>query len=154
MFSPAAARREVPLSLATSLSPAVPGLISAWHLERRAAPRRLHPAAFCCYLSHLRHNFFFFFSSSHKKASVPHGEEESLLGCHAGPGDAAGAACRVLPVLISVPQCHTVGMAFCVWDISEPSWQEVTNPCSPPVLNTLPFNLLNCAALQENSFPV
>lgn len=71
MFSPAATRREVPLSLATSLSPAVPGLISAWHLERRAAPRRLHPAAFCCYFSHLRHNFFFFFPPPIKRPLCP-----------------------------------------------------------------------------------
>lgn len=78
MFSPAAARREVPLSLPTSLSPAVPGLISAWHLERRTAPRRQHPAAFCCYFSNLRHNLFFFFSPIKRLlSSAPHGEDES-----------------------------------------------------------------------------
>lgn len=46
MFSPAAARREAPLSLPTSLSSAVPGLISAWHLERRSCPAPPAPSGF------------------------------------------------------------------------------------------------------------
>lgn len=96
MFSPAAGGQragKVALSLPASLSSAVPGLISAWHLEQRSCPAPRAPSVLLL-LFWLSPSQLFF---PHKAGAVicrADGEEELHLPAarHAGPGDGRQAA--------------------------------------------------------------
>lgn len=106
MFSPATGGQragKVALSLPTSLSSAVPELISAWHLERRSCPAPRAPSVLL---------LLFWLSSSQlfptkqlrksRRAALP-------ATCHAGPGDGRQGFATILGHMQNYCPCPKSG---------------------------------------------